>query len=274
MGLLADEPVERADDAPPMPDRAPRERPHKIRRWSGIERGLREEFGPLLAGVDEVGRGPLAGPVVACAVIMPPETRAIRGVDDSKQLSRAERERLAVVIRTRALAVGLGAASRREIDRLNIYHATVLAMQRALARLPMQPHHVLVDGLPLRALGVAHRAVVGADARCYSVACASIVAKVTRDRLMRSLGVRHPEYQWTHNVGYATAAHLAGISQHGISAHHRRRFWRVAQLTLALEADTLGAADAADALDARADLVGAAELDEAPGNALEAAPRG
>jgi ribonuclease HII len=205
-----------------------------VRRWSGIERDLRQEFGPLLAGVDEVGRGPLAGPVVACAVIMPPDARAIRGVDDSKQLPRAERERLAQLIRSRALAVGLGAASRREIDRLNIYHATVLAMQRALARLSVAPHHVVVDGIPLRALGVPHRAVVGGDARCYSVACASIVAKVTRDRVMRALGVRHPEYHWSHNVGYATAAHIAGIDQHGITAHHRRRFWRVAQTMLAL----------------------------------------
>lgn len=189
----------------------------------------------MLAGVDEVGRGPLAGPVVACAVIMPPEARAIRGVDDSKQLTREERERLAGMIRSRAVAVSLGAASRREIDRLNIYQATVLAMRRALTRLSVSPHHVLVDGLPMRTLQIPHRAVVAADARCYSVACASIVAKVTRDRVMRALGSRHPEYHWSHNVGYATAAHLAGIRDHGISPHHRRRWWRVAQLTLALD---------------------------------------
>jgi ribonuclease HII len=210
-------------------------RPSKMRRWSGIERSLREEFGPLLAGVDEVGRGPLAGPVVACAVIMPPDARAIRGVDDSKQLTRQERERLAGLIRSRAVAVSLGAASRREIDRLNIYQATVLAMRRALTRLTVSPNHVLIDGIPMRTLGIPHRAVVAGDARCYSVACASIVAKVTRDRLMRALGSRHPEYHWSHNVGYATAAHLAGIQEHGVSPHHRRRWWRVAQLTLALE---------------------------------------
>lgn len=242
MSSLADEPTGPAD-APPRSRERP-SRPHKIKRWSGIERALRQEYGPLLAGVDEVGRGPLAGPVVACAVIMPPDARAIRGVDDSKQLPRAQRERLAAVIRSRAVALGLGAASRREIDRLNVFQATVLAMRRALGRLAVQPHHVLVDGLPLRALGVAHRAVVGADARCYSVACASIVAKVTRDRLMRSLGARHPEYHWVRNVGYATAAHLAGISEHGISAHHRRRFWRVAQLMLPLGDMPPDAADA------------------------------
>ncbi len=231
-----------------------------MRRWSGIERQLRQEYGPLLAGVDEVGRGPLAGPVVACAVVMPPDVRAIRGVDDSKQLTRAQRERLACVIRARALAVGLGAASRREIDRLNVFQATVLAMRRALSRLPVTPHHVVVDGLPLRTLGVAHRAVVGGDARCYSIACASIVAKVTRDRVMRALGSRHPEYHWSHNVGYATPAHLAGIDRHGISAHHRRRFWRVAQTMLALGDDVV---DLATAVDAEVALADAALADSA-----------
>jgi ribonuclease HII len=234
--LFGDAPGERDQraKAPAKPTTRRVGRVTKVQRWSGIERALRGEFGPLVAGVDEVGRGPLAGPVVACAVIMPPDARAIRGVDDSKQLSREERERLARLIWGRALAVALGAASAREIDRLNIFHATVLAMRRALARLAIKPHHVLVDGNPLRALGVPHRAVVGGDARCYSVACASIVAKVTRDRLMRALGRRHPEYSWTQNVGYATPAHLAGIEHHGISPHHRRRFWSVAQMLLPL----------------------------------------
>jgi ribonuclease HII len=188
----------------------------------------------LLAGVDEVGRGPLAGPVVACAVIMPPDVRAIRGVDDSKQLTRAERERLAALIRARAVALGLGAASAREIDRLNVFHATVLAMRRALARLPITPHYVVVDGNPLRTLGVPHHAVVGGDARCYNIACASIVAKVTRDRVMRALGARYPVYAWVDNVGYATEAHLDGIERHGICRHHRLNFRSVAQTVLAL----------------------------------------
>src|SRR5580698_2472485 len=153
---------------PPAPPRGTG-RNVKVQRWSGIERAVRAEFGPLLAGVDEVGRGPLAGPVVACAVIMPPDQRAIAGVDDSKQLSPPERRRLAAVIRLRALAIGLGAASAREIDRINIYHASVLAMRRALARLVLAPNHVIVDGNPVRTLGVAHRAVVRGDGRCYSV---------------------------------------------------------------------------------------------------------
>src|SRR5687767_15036999 len=134
------------------------------RRWSDIEREVRRQRGPLIAGVDEVGRGPLAGPVVACAVIMPPDTRAIRGVDDSKALSAAQRSRLAGLIRARALAIGVGAASVREIDRLNIYHASTLAMRRALSRLPVAPDHVLIDGRTIRTLTIDHTAVVHGDA--------------------------------------------------------------------------------------------------------------
>jgi ribonuclease HII len=201
-------------------------------RWSPIERRLRDEHGPLIAGLDEVGRGPLAGPVVACAVVMPPGERAIGGVDDSKQLLRPERERLAVIIRRKALTIGIGAASVREIDRLNIYHATVLAMRRAIRRLSVAPNHVVVDGRPVRTLGTDHTAVVGGDARCYSIACASIIAKVTRDRVMRSLGLRHPDFAWDTNVGYATRAHIAGLIGKGPTAHHRRSFIPVQQLSL------------------------------------------
>src|SRR5690242_17696101 len=130
-------------------------------RWSIIERELRRTYGPLIAGMDEVGRGPLAGPVVACAVVMPPDERAIVGVDDSKRLMAAQRERLAVKIRERALAIGVGAASVREIDRLNIYHATVLAMRRALGRLCVVPDHLIIDGNSIRTLPMPHTAVIG-----------------------------------------------------------------------------------------------------------------
>ena len=204
-------------------------------RWSGLERQLRSARGPLLAGIDEVGRGPLAGPVVACAVVLPADMRAIRGVDDSKKLTGEERERLATRIRERALSVGVGAASVREIDRINIYHAAVLAMRRALARLRVTPDHVLVDGNPIRTLGVEHTAVVGGDACCHSIACASIVAKVTRDRLMRALARRYPAYHWNTNVGYGTPEHHAGLASHGLTPHHRRSFSPVAQLRLALD---------------------------------------
>jgi ribonuclease HII len=201
-------------------------------RWSTLERALRASRGPLLAGIDEVGRGPLAGPVVACAIVMAPDARAIRGVDDSKKLTSADRERLCTRIRERALAVGIGAASVREIDRVNIYHAAVLAMRRALSRLRVTPDHVVVDGNPIRTLGVEHTAVVGGDACCHSIACASIVAKVTRDRLMHALARRYPHYRWETNVGYGTSEHHAGLAAHGLTPHHRRSFSPVAQLRL------------------------------------------
>ncbi|MGH7664844.1 MAG: ribonuclease HII [Gemmatimonadaceae bacterium] len=210
-------------------------RPGTRKRWSAIERELRAATGPLIAGIDEVGRGPLAGPVVACAIIMPPDRRAIAGVDDSKRLPASDRVRLAVSIRSRALAIGLGAASVREIERLNIYHATTLAMRRALHRLQMRPDHVLLDGRSIAALDTAHTAVVGGDARCYSIACASIVAKVTRDRLMHALAARYPGYAWERNVGYATRDHLDGLGERGLTVHHRRTFFRVKQLLLDLD---------------------------------------
>ena len=209
---------------------------------------MRAAHGPLVAGVDEVGRGPLAGPVVACAVVMPTDVRALAGVDDSKKLAPAERERLAALIRRRAVALGVGAASAREVDALNVYHATTLAMRRALAgvaaTLGAAPHHVLVDGKPIRTLGVEHTAIVGGDARCYAIACASIVAKVTRDRLMHALARRHPAYAWTRNVGYGTPEHLAAIGAHGLTRHHRRSFCARAQTELALDAGERGSASA------------------------------
>ena len=207
------------------------------RRWDQVERELRASVGPMIAGVDEVGRGPLAGPVVACAVIMPPNVRAIAGVDDSKRLTPRQRVRLAGLIRQRALAVSLGAASAREIDRVNIYHATTLAIRRALGRLAATPDHVVLDGRTIRGLGVPHTAIVGGDARCYSIACASIIAKVTRDRVMKALAKRYPTYGWERNVGYSTAKHIAGLAAAGATPHHRRSFIPVCQLMLAL-ADT------------------------------------
>jgi len=207
-------------------------------RWSSLERKLRQQHGDqiLIAGVDEVGRGPLAGPVVACAAIMPPSSarRAIAGVDDSKQLSPEERARLVERIRRDALALGVGAASVREIDTYNIYHASVRAMRRALARLALPPDHILIDGLPIRSLGLEHTAVVNGDARCYAIACASIVAKVTRDHLMRRLARRYEAYGWEHNCGYATPDHIAVLDTLGATPHHRSSF-RVKQLELGLE---------------------------------------
>lgn len=199
-------------------------------RWSELERALQHAHGPLLAAVDEVGRGPLAGPVVVCAVVMPPDAPEVPGVDDSKKLGADARAQAAVAVRAAAVACALGAASAREVDRLNVYGATVLAMRRALARLAAtlgrRPDHVLVDGKPIRTLGVPHTAVVGGDAQCYAVACASVVAKVTRDQLMRALARRHTGYAWDRNAGYPTPAHRAAVAALGPTPHHRRSFLR------------------------------------------------
>jgi len=169
---------------------------------------------------------------------MPPERRAIAGVDDSKKLDAHTRELLSARILEKAVAVALGAASAREVDRLNIYHATVLAMQRALdtlnRRLGRTPDHVLIDGNPLRTLGIVHTAVVKGDAKCYAIACASIVAKVTRDRLMKSLARRHGHYGWERNSGYGTPVHLGALASHGLTPHHRRRFCLGVQVALDL----------------------------------------
>lgn len=205
------------------------------KRWTHIEKMLRQRYGELLAGVDEVGRGPLAGPVVACAVIMPAGERAIAGVDDSKALPAGVRERLAAKIVRRALAVSLGAASVREIDRFNIYRASILAMHRALGRLRVRPQHVVIDGNRIAHFTYPHTAVVGGDARCYSVACASIVAKVTRDRLMTRLAQRYPLFGWEHNAGYATPDHVAALEAATPTRHHRGSFTRVRQLLLGFE---------------------------------------
>ncbi|HEX7123793.1 MAG TPA: ribonuclease HII [Gemmatimonadaceae bacterium] len=178
----------------------------------------------LVAGVDEAGRGCLAGPVVAAACVLPPGCSEIAGVRDSKALSAAERERLLEEIAARALAIGIGAASRREIDRYNIRVASALAMRRALRRLGRWDH-VLYDGRPLPEFDPeTSTAIVRGDGLCQSIACASIVAKVARDALMARLARRHPEYGWDHNAGYGTAEHLAALRRHGPTPHHRHSF--------------------------------------------------
>ena len=173
--------------------------------------------------MDEVGRGPLAGPVVAAAVILP-QGIVIEGAADSKELDADAREELVVEIVDRADAVALGAASVREIDRANILVATAWAMNRALGRLAVQPDHVVVDGLPLKSLRWKHDAVVGGDSLVHSVSCASIVAKVCRDLLMTKLAKRYPGYGWDHNAGYATREHRDALNRLGSTPHHRQSF--------------------------------------------------
>jgi ribonuclease HII len=161
--------------------------------------------------------------VVAAAVVLP-RGIAIPGARDSKKLSPTRRLELSAIILKQAQAVGLGAASVREIDRVNILVATRIAMTRALAQLPDPPEHVVVDGLPVRDLGWEHDAVVGGDDRVQSIACASIVAKVVRDRLMVSLSRRYPGYGWETNMGYGTEKHRLALERLGATPHHRLSF--------------------------------------------------
>ena len=177
----------------------------------------------LIAGVDEAGRGPLAGPVVAAAVILDDE-RPIAGVDDSKRLSAKQRERLFDVIMGQALCVSIGQASAAEVDTINVLQATLLAMRRAVEGLRLTPIKVLVDGNQLPRLPMLAEAVVGGDGRVACIAAASIVAKVTRDRLMTELDQTLPGYGFAQHKGYGTAQHMQALKRLGASAQHRRSF--------------------------------------------------
>ena len=179
--------------------------------------------GGLMAGVDEVGRGPLAGPVVAAAVI-PDDLRPIRGLTDSKLLTAHTRERLDDEIRAKALCCSVAEASVDEIDAINILQAALLAMRRAVDGLRLLPQVVLVDGNQLPRLPMACRAIVGGDAKVRAISAASIVAKVYRDRLCRELHREHPEYGFAEHKGYSTPEHLAALRLHGARRHHRRSF--------------------------------------------------
>ncbi len=193
--------------------------------------------GGRVAGVDEVGRGPLAGPVVAAAVMFAerPSRRLAGLLDDSKRLTADAREAAhQALLACPGIHVRVAAASVREIAHLNILHASLLAMSRAVMRLPVQPDLVLVDGNRCPALPCAGEAVVGGDGECLSIAAASIVAKVTRDRLMARLSRRCPGYGWERNAGYGTAHHRTALGVLGITRHHRREFGAVRQLCLDL----------------------------------------
>lgn len=182
-----------------------------------------------IAGLDEAGRGPLAGPVVAAAVILPTRCRLV-GVDDSKQVSEPERTRLYDVIVQRARGVAIGVATEQEIDRLNILEATRLAMSRALALLTPQADYLLIDAMTLSGLGTPLRSIIKGDTLSISVAAASIVAKVTRDRMMAAYHRAYPEYNFLSHKGYGTDEHLQRLARHGPCAIHRRTFAPVAQL--------------------------------------------
>lgn len=195
----------------------------RLRRLGEIEEELYAAGVERVVGVDEAGRAPFAGPVVAAAVLLPRGLR-IEELDDSKRLDEPTRERLFEEIRARAIDWAVGVSSPRAIDAINIYHASVAAMRLAVAGLEVGEFALLIDGRRIRDFPYPHRAVVGGDARCRSIAAASVLAKVTRDRLMRSLHAGHPEYNFLSNKGYGTAEHLRGIRDHGLCAYHRRSF--------------------------------------------------
>ena len=190
------------------------------------ERAVSRRLGGPVAGIDEVGRGPWAGPVVAAAVVLPEEPR-VPGLADSKTLDEAERERLFAEI-VAVAAVGIGWSTTRVVDRINILQATHRAMRRALARLETRPVHLLVDGREVPGLDVPHTALVKGDARCACISAASIVAKVVRDRFMERLAVRYPGYGFEKNKGYGTPEHRAALAREGPCRLHRESFLPVA----------------------------------------------
>ncbi len=177
----------------------------------------------MICGVDEAGRGPLAGPVVAAAVILDP-AQPIVGLADSKKLSAARREQLAAEICLKAIAWSIAAASVEEIDEINIFQATLLAMQRAVAGLSLRPQEILIDGNRCPALDIPARAIVGGDATVAEISAASILAKTTRDAGMPALDVLYPGYDFVRHKGYGTAAHLAALRTLGPCPAHRRSF--------------------------------------------------
>ncbi len=192
--------------------------------WLVFERELWQAGRCRIAGIDEAGRGPLAGPVVAAAVIFEPGTPVISCINDSKKLSGAMRERLYGRIVASALAVGIGLASHEEIDCINILQASYLAMQRAAGMLIPPPDYLLVDGRGLPECGAAGRALVRGDSLSMSIAAASVIAKVTRDRIMTGLHSAWPEYGFAGHKGYPTREHIEAIRRHGLSPVHRRSF--------------------------------------------------
>ena len=193
--------------------------------------GLSFDAPGLVAGVDEAGRGPLAGPVVAAAVILD-DLKPIRGLNDSKLLTALARERLNVQIHARALCFCIAQASVEEIDTLNILHATMLAMRRAVEGLRLRPNKVLVDGNRIPTLKIAAEAIIGGDAKIKSISAASILAKVHRDRLCLQLHELHPQYGFDEHKGYATPSHLEALRSHGACAVHRRSFAPVRDVLL------------------------------------------
>lgn len=202
-----------------------RERARVLKLFARRNRLLRDGL-QFVAGVDEVGVGPLAGPVVAAAVVLPArvEIGALEGLNDSKKLKPVVRESLDAEIRRQAIAVSIGSVSVSDVDRLNVYHAALEAMRRAVVGLGVLPDHVFVDARTIPRIEIPQTAIVGGDGREASIAAASIVAKVYRDAWMRRLGERHPGYGFGRHMGYGTEQHLAALARLGPSPAHRQSF--------------------------------------------------
>lgn len=195
----------------------------RLAEMKQIEEELRAGGIRYIAGIDEVGRGPLAGPVVAAAVILPADFDVL-GVDDSKKLTVKKREELYTLITKYAVSCGIGVVDNYIIDEINILEATKLAMKQAIERLVTKPEYILIDALTLRDVAIPQRGIIKGDSHSISIASASIVAKVTRDRMMDEYHQKYPHYGFDRNKGYGTKAHYEGIDGHGLCKLHRRSF--------------------------------------------------
>jgi ribonuclease HII len=204
----------------------------RLHRIHAFENAAREKGFVYVGGIDEVGRGPLAGPVVAACVVAS-EPLMIRGLNDSKQVAPDLREEIAESVKAKCAAWALGVASVAEIDRLNIYWASVLAMERALAALSIAPQYLITDAVRIKSFAGAQEPLIKGDARSAVVAAASIIAKVHRDRLLVELHEQDPRYGFADHKGYGTPEHIRALQEHGPSVHHRSGWWRVREAQLA-----------------------------------------
>lgn len=207
-----------------------------------FEEALYDDGCYSICGVDEAGRGPLAGPVVVAACILPPFLR-IEGINDSKQLSAKKRAELYKIIIKNAIDYSIAFVSEEEVDTLNIYQATKKGMLEAIANLKVKPDHALIDAMPLGELKIPHTSIIHGDARCASVAAASIIAKVTRDEYMEKMDVKYPNYGFKKHKGYATKAHVEALEKYGPTPIHRKTYYPVSKYfsrQLSFDLDDLG----------------------------------
>jgi ribonuclease HII len=202
---------------------------NKFHQMSAYENKARKEGFHHIAGIDEVGRGPLAGPVVTACVILPEDFTLI-GLNDSKQLSEAKREEFYTYIKEKAVSIGIGIIGAAEIDRINIYEATKKAMLLSIQESSIQPDYLLIDAMKLDTPFPAESIIKG-DSKSISIAAASVIAKVTRDRMMKEIDVEYPQYHFSRNMGYGTKEHLAALEQFGITPYHRKSFEPIKSMT-------------------------------------------